>query len=433
MLQEIGINYLSQVVEFFVYVGFFICFTNVKVEQKYRYYLAVLAILAVLQVIVEYNNVLKGKVACLEFISMVLILSFIIKESKIRRICYSVGVYVFVGFLDILYSTFLLWITGKEYAELYDYCVFLIFILIQKIIMKRWKKVERWKIPRFSVKIFLAVTVLYFSGAGLLVRVCENVLKQGDFNKKELINVICIVAGIFIISIVLIISCVQLVHEQEKVELLQKYQKMQCEYFDAVQKQDMEIRKFRHDTLGHIECVRELLRNQEYKKATEYLSQIEQVVDRTPGRKYKCNHTVISALVNYLGKGMERSKIEFDFFYHVNGNLKMTDFECCTLLYNLLKNGMEECNKIETGERKIVLTLENFEQNLKIVVSNSISRDFDFQYIEKKITSKNDKLNHGIGLSNIKEVIEHYQGDIRYTVEKDMVSAEIILFHVVKC
>ena len=42
----------------------------------------------------------------------------------------------------------------KEYAELYDYCVFLIFILIQKIIMKRWKKVERWKIPRFSVKIF---------------------------------------------------------------------------------------------------------------------------------------------------------------------------------------------------------------------------------------------------------------------------------------
>lgn len=74
-------------------------------------------------------------------------------------------------------------------------------------------------------------------------------------------------------------------HEQEKVELLQKYQKMQCEYFDAVQKQDMEIRKFRHDTLGHIECVRELLRNQEYKKATEYLSQIEQVVDRTPGQK----------------------------------------------------------------------------------------------------------------------------------------------------
>ena len=373
MLQEIGINYLSQVVEFFVYVGFFICFTNVKVEQKYRYYLAVLAILAVLQVIVEYNNVLKGKVACLEFISMVLILSFIIKESKIRRICYSVGVYVFVGFLDILYSTFLLWITGKEYAELYDYCVFLIFILIQKIIMKRWKKVERWKIPRFSVKIFLAFAVLYFSGAGLLVRVCENVLKQGNFNKKELINVICIVAGIFIISIVLIISYVQLEHEQEKVEFLQKYQKMQCEYFDAVQKQDTEIRKFRHDTLGHIECVRELLRNQEYKKATEYLSQIERVVDRTPGRKYK----------------------------------------------------------IETGERKIVLTMENFEQNLKIVVSNSISRDFDFQYIEKKITSKNDKFNHGIGLSNIKEVIEHYQGDIRYTVEKDIVCAEIVLFHVV--
>ena len=65
------------------------------------------------------------------------------------------------------------------------------------------------------------------------------------------------------------------------------------------------------------------------------------------------------------------------------------------------------------------------------VVSNSISRDFDFQYIEKKITSKNDKFNHGIGLSNIKEVIEHYQGDIRYTVEKDIVCAEIVLFHVV--
>ena len=123
--------------------------------------------------------------------------------------------------------------------------------------MEESRKMENPKVFRKNI---LAVTVLYFSGAGLLVRVCENVLKQGDFNKKELINVICIVAGIFIISIVLIISCVQLVHEQEKVELLQKYQKMQCEYFDAVQKQDMEIRKFRHDTLGHIECVRELLK-----------------------------------------------------------------------------------------------------------------------------------------------------------------------------
>ena len=34
-------------------------------------------------------------------------------------------------------------------------------------------------------------------------------------------------------------------------------------------------------------------------------------------------------------------------------------------------------------------------------------------------------------LPNIKEVIEHYQGDIRYTVEKDIVCAEIVLFHVV--
>ena len=101
-----------------------------------------------------------------------------------------------------------------------------------------------------------------------------------------------------------------------------KVSKMQCEYFDAVQKQDTEIRKFRHDTLGHIECVRELLRNQEYKKATEYLSQIERVVDRTPGRKYKCNHTVYQCIGKLLGKRDGKIKIEFDFFYHVNGNLK---------------------------------------------------------------------------------------------------------------
>lgn len=41
----------------------------------------------------------------------------------------------------------------------------------------------------------------------------------------------------------------------------------------------MEIRKFRHDTLGHIECVRELLRNQEYKKADRVF-----VADRTGSR-----------------------------------------------------------------------------------------------------------------------------------------------------
>lgn len=36
------------------------------------------------------------------------------------------------------------------------------------------------------------------------------------------------------------------------------------------------------------------------------------------------------------------------------------------------------------GGKKNCTDNGNFEQNLKIVVSNSISRDFDFQYIEKK-------------------------------------------------
>lgn len=431
MIREIGIHHLAQVIEFFAYLGFLTCFTGVKLEKRYWCYAGAVGILIIPQIMAECNPVLKENVVFLELVIMILVLAFMIKESWLRRICYSAGVYIFVGFIVILYSLITLWITGKEHEEVYDYSIILVLTIFIKYIIKKCNIEEKWRIPRFSIKIFTAFNILYFLGAGLLVRIDENVLEKGIFSKKEMISAVCIVAGIIVISIVLIISYMQLKHEREKVEFLQQYQKMQEEYFEIVQKGDLETRKFRHDMIGHMECIKELLKNQKYKEAEKYLMQAEKTVDGNPYKKYQCNHTVISALVNHMGSEMEASHIEFDFCYRINGQLRMSDFECCTLLYNLLKNAIEACMQIREGERKIALKMENFEQNLRITVSNSVRSDFESKYIENRTTSKKNRENHGIGMSNIKEVVERYQGDIRYTYEKNVVNAEAVLFQVV--
>lgn len=100
----------------------------------------------------------------------------------------------------------------------------------------------------------------------------------------------------------------------------------------------------------------------------------------------------------------------------------------CSLLSDLLNNAFEACEKIEDITNSFLdvkmVTVDDF---LQIVVTNSVDKKIIIKNNEL-VTTKSDKVNHGIGSTNIKDIVTKYKGNIQYNCVDKMFIAEVVLF-----
>lgn len=123
------------------------------------------------------------------------------------------------------------------------------------------------------------------------------------------------------------------------------------------------------------------------------------------------DNPIIKAILYNKIKECEEKKIDFRF--RVMSELKLIkvdDIELSIILNNLLNNAIEAVEFLE--ERKISLKiLEN--ENYEIIIKNSIKEDkqIDFIKLFKKGYSTKGK-NRGVGLYNIKDIVNRYNGQL---------------------
>ena len=123
------------------------------------------------------------------------------------------------------------------------------------------------------------------------------------------------------------------------------------------------------------------------------------------------DNPIIKAILYNKIKECEEKKI--DFRVRVMSELKLIkvdDIELSIILNNLLNNAIEAVEFLE--ERKISLKiLEN--ENYEIIIKNSIKEDkqIDFIKLFKKGYSTKGK-NRGVGLYNIKDIVNRYNGQL---------------------
>ncbi|MBR4085206.1 MAG: sensor histidine kinase [Lachnospiraceae bacterium] len=91
----------------------------------------------------------------------------------------------------------------------------------------------------------------------------------------------------------------------------------------------------------------------------------------------------------------------------------MEPVDICILFSNLIDNAMEELAKIQ-GNRYFYVSVTESPNMTMIILKNNMSGELVLEGNSIK-TSKEDALNHGIGLQNVKEIVSKYNGE--YTIE----------------
>lgn len=211
----------------------------------------------------------------------------------------------------------------------------------------------------------------------------------------------------------------------------EKLLKLQENHYEDIVKNYESLRHFKHDIKGHLRVLFELEKNKDYEKLYEYTAQLQDTIDRHSN--FQCDNVYISAIINSFNEEVKVNDIDFYIEYSINGFITMESMDICSLIHNLVSNAIEETKKVELDRRKISLKIISLDCNLLIEISNTLSDDFDMTFIEEgKTSKKTDRENHGIGVQNIKSIVSKYDGDIKYTEEKYVLKASVVLMNIIE-
>lgn len=198
-------------------------------------------------------------------------------------------------------------------------------------------------------------------------------------------------------------------------DLERKNLQLQKNYYEELEQNQKQIRKFRHDMNNHLSVVGYLLQKGELQKARDYFDKIS-VYMQTANRKF-CENSVVNAVLNAKYNLMTDAKIDGFFHISIDKLLFIDDVSLCTLFANTLDNAIEACQKIEAPDRRKLELKCRYTENgyFSLELINSKINEIVVQK-NQYISDKEDKSAHGIGISSIRDIVEKHEGtlDISY-------------------
>ena len=109
---------------------------------------------------------------------------------------------------------------------------------------------------------------------------------------------------------------------------------------------------------------------------------------------------MINAIITQFYDDIKESCINFKVSDLTQRELRIQSMEIVSLFYNLMSNAIEAAK--QTDNKNVIITIKSNVNSIFIEVKNSVSINFDMNNIYNEKTTKSDRFNHGIGLTNIK-------------------------------
>ena len=173
-------------------------------------------------------------------------------------------------------------------------------------------------------------------------------------------------------------------------------------YIDAITERTVEYNKLRHDMKNHFDIVERMINNSHIQEAKDYMEQIS--FDQ--GEHYvHVNHLVLNYILSNKTKLAKSHGIDLCSVIIGKPVTFIADVDYSILFGNLLDNAIEAT--IEAKENEVNLCLSFYEDRFVIEVKNCV---VDKPKSKQLLTNKKDKSKHGIGLKNIKDIVEKYNG-----------------------
>ena len=226
-------------------------------------------------------------------------------------------------------------------------------------------------------------------------------------------------------STALVVGCISyIVYKYLDSQNKQQQTKVQLEieiaHYEEMMRRNRDVRTFRHDYKNNLSSLAILIDSGRYQEAREYINEIEDAIETTKNRFTTGNYFADAILSDKADQALKKG-IDITF----SGTLPekgISNYDLCTVLTNALDNAVRGC----AGCEPCAVKINGIEKNnvLKIIIKNPVVKNVEIKNNSIK-TTKNDSLNHGIGISNMRRTVKKYDGYISLECDNNEFKTEI--------
>lgn len=201
----------------------------------------------------------------------------------------------------------------------------------------------------------------------------------------------------------------------------------QIKYYEVLKKSHVEICSMRHDMKNHLLCIQILAREKDLEGIEYYIQKLACNVRNSTIQIYTGNLIVDALLNEKLSKAQDKG-IKVETLLDKLSEINIDQMDLCIILSNALDNAIEAAEKVAlTKDAVITIEIKVIKGYLVIYIKNSIQASVVIKKKYMIATTKEDKIHHGYGLKNIKEVVEKYEGVLKLTSDNGSFILEIMI------
>lgn len=185
-----------------------------------------------------------------------------------------------------------------------------------------------------------------------------------------------------------------------------------------------EYRSIRHELKNHISVMDGLLREERYDKLRQYFADY---AGKTAPilEEFRCPNPLVSSVISHQMNTARAAGVTLDVIAAVPESLGVADDDLCSLLSNMLDNGVEGC--LHAGQHLVRAALHTDKNCLFITVTNPAPADT----LEKNpslLSTKEHPEAHGFGIPIMRQIAEKYDGIVRFGIADGWFTADAMLY-----
>ncbi len=379
----------SRSIEIISYIGYFIVISTVYLWINIPIVLMVSNLIALICLTYNYDSTIKNRIASAMFIYLVLM-------------CVEIVVGLISGYFNFpIFAT-------NNYSSSFGLIICRVLTFVVVLILNNFKNIKKGEsVPSTS---WICIVLIPASSLYLILIL---------FQAKGL-SVAQVLTGIVLLFLINFVTFY--LYDVITAALSEKMQSLltmeQNKYYDkqleTIKTSLQTTNAIKHDLKNHMLSIKSLIESGDSLESLNYVSKI--INDTGAKHNYSSTgNTVIDSIINFKLQESEQKFIKADLDLKIPEKLDIPSFDMTIILGNLIDNAIKAASDV-VGERYIKLMMKYDKGRLIIQTENpyvgEISEDNGVL-----LTTKVEKQNHGIGLQNIKKVIQKYDGilNIDYT------------------
>lgn len=381
-------------------------------------------------------NMLQSSIMNLIFIPIILwIFVTVIFDSKLGiRFVYFIMAYIVMVGVEFLYiilsdtTATLLKRTGlipvSEYLWqllLIKFVNYIIFIVLKQMSAKSKK--------RMTNKLFLIYLCVPISTLGTMLTVFYSGI---DIRNNMMIEIlmtlffVCMIAGNMVLFYAFQ-KYTENLSENAKQELELLYQRAEVERLTKIAQWNENYNEIIHNTSHYLKVIGQLA----YERRNDEICKVVDKLNGKLNREEICeysNHKMLNIILSEYSLKADNADVSFDVYVEPGCVLNhIQDVDLITMIGNLLDNAIFAASK-KAKDASVVVRIF-MQKNGKLCVIKVVN-DFVEELKEVKgklISTKKEAGVHGIGLSSVSKIAEHYNGYLEYYIIDGKFNAVLVM------